>query len=189
MSAPSSAPLIVIVGATGRQGGATVRVLLRETGRWRVRAVTRNPSSAEALALAKAHPEVEVVRADATDKASLVAAFRGAAGVFGVTNPFSQRWAPGKGADMDLHGEERQGQNLVDACKEAGVGHFVFSSVAAAHEKTGVPTFEVKARVEDYLRASGVPYTILAPVGFYENLESPFAGIVRTRGCGRGRVL
>ena len=171
-----SKPTIVVIGATGRQGGATVRAL-EATGKFTVVAVSRDPTSSEARAFHAQHPNVEIRRANCIDKASLVAAFRGAYGVFGVTNPFVGRWNGSGTANVDMDGEERQGLNLVDACLECNVQHFVFTSVASALEKTGVPTFDVKARVEAYLVKSRLQYTILAPVGFYENLESPFAGI------------
>jgi uncharacterized protein YbjT (DUF2867 family) len=47
----SNKKLIVILGATGNQGGSVAEVFLQEP-EWRVRAVTRNPASAKAQALA-----------------------------------------------------------------------------------------------------------------------------------------
>ena len=153
------------MGATGRQGGATVRAL-EAAGRWTVVAVTRDPGGADAKAFAARHPHVMLRRADCNDKSSLVAAFDGAWGVFGVTNPFvGARWTGAGKATVDMAAEEVQGRNLVDACAAAGVSFFVFTSVASALEKTGVPTFDIKARVEAYLGASAVEHAILAPAG------------------------
>jgi len=66
---------ITVVGATGAQGGATVRALLRDEA-FAVRAVTRDPGSDAARALAEAG--AQVVQADIDDEASLVAALDGA---------------------------------------------------------------------------------------------------------------
>jgi NAD(P)-dependent dehydrogenase (short-subunit alcohol dehydrogenase family) len=175
LAAPGSLT-IVVMGATGRQGGAVVKQLLRHP-QFKVVGVTRHPDSAEAKALVAAHPTVTLRKADANDVSSLKAAFAGAHGVFGLTNPFASRWT-GIGRPVDsVELEDRQGHNIVDAAKGAGVAHLVLSTTASAGDHTGIPTFEAKARVEAHLRASGVPHTIIAPVGFLENMESPFAGI------------
>ncbi len=62
----------------------------------------------------------------------------------------------------------------MDAAKAAGVGHIVFSSVADADKNTGVPHFDSKFKVEQHLRSDGVPYTIIAPAYFYNNMLAPF---------------
>ena len=119
------------------------------------------------------------VRADALDRASLDRAFAGADAVFGVTNPFvGARWTGASSAApaTDTDGEVTQGKNIADACKACGA-FLVFTSVASALDKTGVPTFDAKAAVEDHIRAIGLPCAIIAPVGFFENMRSPFAGI------------
>jgi uncharacterized protein YbjT (DUF2867 family) len=82
-------------------------------------------------------------------------------GVFGVQNS----WEAG------VAGEEEQGKRLVAVAREAGIQHFVYSSVASAMRSTGVPHFESKARIEDALRAAAFPFhTIIRPVYFMENL-------------------
>jgi uncharacterized protein YbjT (DUF2867 family) len=60
---------------------------------------------------------------------------------------------------------------LADAAKGAGVEHYVYSSVGSAHRETGIPHFESKWEVEEHVRASGVPYTVLRPVFFMQNWE------------------
>ncbi len=89
------------------------------------------------------------------------AALRGAYGVFSVQN----FWLP----DVGFDGEVKQGKLLVDAASAAGVKHFVYSSVGAAHRGMGQRHFESKWVVEQYLQASGVPFTILRPAAFMEN--------------------
>jgi len=185
MNAPSAdAPArrrVVVMGGTGRQGSGVLRHLAPHGARYEVVVLSRDPASKEALALKATYGVADVLKGDALDRASLVAAFAGAWGVFALTNPFSissRSWgASNRPTDGDADGEVRQGRNIVDACKEAGVQHLVLSSAASASEGTGIPTFESKAKVEAHLLASGVPYTILAPCGFYQNLQSPFAGI------------
>jgi uncharacterized protein YbjT (DUF2867 family) len=63
---------------------------------------------------------------------------------------------------------------ITDAAKAAGVAHFVYSSVASANRATGIQHFDGKYAVEKHLQASGVPYTIVAPVFFMENLLQPW---------------
>lgn len=166
-----------------------LHLLQNAPAKWDVTVLTRNPESAEAKALAQKvaalrrdapgvqGPAFSFVKGDCLHPASLAAAFSGAYGVFGVTNPFTQRWTGKGAAHTDVGAEEQQGLNMVDAAKAAGVRHFVFASVASAGDDSGVPTFDAKWRVELYLRASGVPHTVIAPVGFMENMESPFAGL------------
>ena len=73
--------------------------------------------------------------------------------------------------EAGYEGEVGQGERLVDAAKAAGVEHFVYSSVGSAHRETGISHFDSKWEVEEHLRASGVPYTVLRPVFFMQNWE------------------
>jgi uncharacterized protein YbjT (DUF2867 family) len=153
---------VLVTGATGQQGGAVSRALL-EKGH-RVRALTRKPDSQGALALKQLGAELAVGNFD--DRDSLVRAMTGVDAVFIMSTPFE--------AGMDT--ETRQGIAAVDAAKAAGVKHVVYTSVSDANRKTGIPHFDSKARVEEYLAKAGVPYTIIAPVFFQENLISPLFG-------------
>lgn len=175
---------ILITGATGRQGGAVVDALLSRggTAAWKIIVVTRDPSSAPAKALAARG--LAIVRADANDRKSLddaLALHAPVHGFFCVTNPFASRWQGGAAPKGDVAMETRQGIHMVDACKAAGVQHFVLTSVASAGDclVDGAPveTFQAKWEVEQHLVRSGLPHSILAPCGFFENMESPFAGL------------
>lgn len=177
---------VVIVGGTGRQGGAVARRLLALNDAaaaagspppWAVVVLTRNAGSPEAAAVRAAGAALVV--GNCKDKASLLAAFAGAAAVFGVTNPFSSRWSGIGRPTSDGATEVAQGRNIVDACAEAGVAHLVLSSAASANAGTGVPTFENKFAVEQHAAASPMArrLTVLAPVGFFENLENVHAGL------------
>lgn len=153
--------LILITGATGKQGGATIRHLLGRDG-FQLRALTRNPASDAAQGLSA--QGVQVVQGDLDDTGSLDRALTGAWGVFGVQNT----WEAG------VAKEEAQGKRLVEQAKAAGVHHFVYTSVGSAHLKTGVPHFDNKSRIEEALRAAEFPsHVILRPVFFMENLPSP----------------
>lgn len=154
-------PLTVLVtGATGQQGGAVARELL-ERGH-HVRAFTRKPTSAAAEKLKGRG--AEVVQGDFEDGASIERAARGADAAFIMSTPF----------EAGMEAETRQGINAVDAARRAGVKHIVYTSVASADQKTGIPHFDSKYRVEQHLAELAVPYTIVAPVFFMENLLSPW---------------
>jgi len=152
---------IAITGATGQQGGAIARELLAKNHK--VRAITRHPESPKAKELQKLG--AEVVAGDLDDQASLERAVAGAWGLFAVQNT----WEAG------VEREEEQGKRLAEVARRVGVQHLVYSSVASAHRKTGIPHFDNKARVEERIRSLGFPsYVILRPVFFMENLTGPW---------------
>lgn len=146
---------ILVTGATGRQGGASLGHL-RKNG-FAVRALTRNPEQPQARAIAG--PGVEVMRGDMEDRNVLVRALDGAYGVHSVQ---SSRQA-------GVAGEIRQGINVADVAKTSGIAHFVYSSVASADQHTGIPHFDSKFRIEEHIRATGMHFTIVRPVFFMEN--------------------
>lgn len=150
--------LILVSGATGNQGGTVARKLLEQG--FRVRALTRDPEKLAARALAEGG--AEVVRGDLEDRFSLDLELEGVYGVFSVQNFF----------EAGYEGEVRQGKMLADAAKEAGVSHFVYSSVGSAYRETGIPHFESKWEVEEHVREISLPYTILRPVFFMQNWET-----------------
>src|SRR5690349_3758506 len=107
--------IILVLGATGNQGGAVVRQLLKTD--FAVRALTRNPNKPAAKALAQ--QGVEVVQGDLADEASLRQAMQGVYGVFSVQN-FLQGGIKKEVAD---------GKRVADVARQAGVQHFIYSSV------------------------------------------------------------
>ncbi len=145
---------ILVTGATGRQGGATLKHL-KERG-YPVRVLTRDPNKPAARALVK--PGIEVVRGDYDDPASLARALEGVYGVFSVQTVNPE--------------EVRQGKLLADLAQRAEVRHFVYASVASADQDTGIPHFETKWQIENHIRNIGIPHTILRPVFFMENFIS-----------------
>lgn len=150
---------ILVTGATGQQGGAVTRELLK--GNWKVQALVRDPNKDTAQALAK--QGVELVKGDLNDRNSLDRALKGIYGAYSVQN----FWLP----DVGYEGEIRQGKLLADAAKEAGISHFVYSSVGAAHRGMGQRHFESKWIIERHIQALGLPYTIVRPVAFMDNLN------------------
>ena len=152
---------VLITGATGKQGGAILRELAGKG--FDLRAMTRHPEGEAARALAGTG--ARVVRGDLDDPASLHAALAGAWGVFAVQNT----WEAG------VEKEEEQGKRTATLAREAGVEHFVYSSVGSAHRHTGIPHFENKWRIEETVRGLRFPsHVIIRPVFFMENLVSPF---------------
>ena len=151
---------ILITGATGKQGGATLRHLTR-LGGFKLRALTRKPDGDAAKAVAALG--AEVVAGDFDDAASLERAVAGAWGVFSVQNT----WEAG------VEKEEEQGKRLAKIARDKGVQHFVYTSVGSANRKTGIPHFDNKFRVEETVKQLGFPsHVILRPVFFMENLPS-----------------
>jgi uncharacterized protein YbjT (DUF2867 family) len=153
---------ILITGATGKQGGATLRHLAKRGG-FKLRALTRKPDGDAAKAVAALG--AEIVAGDFDDAASLERAVAGAWGVFAVQNT----WEAG------VEREEEQGKRLAKIARDKGVQHFVYTSVGSANRRTGIPHFENKFRVEETVKQLKFPsHVILRPVFFMENLPSPW---------------
>jgi uncharacterized protein YbjT (DUF2867 family) len=153
--------LIAVIGATGQQGGGVVRAL-QAGGQFKVRALTRNPGKHRELA-------EEVVKADLDRPETLKAAFAGAYGVFLVTN----FWEAGTD-------ELKQATAAVRAAKEAGVKHFVWSTLpdveAISGGKLDVPHFTGKAKIDRIVKEAGFAHHtfVIAPF-FYQNLVGALA--------------
>ena len=148
---------VLVVGATGRQGGAVADLLL-DRGH-EVTAYVRSPESPRARALSGRG--VRLVAGDLADTPALVTALKGVDAIFGLSVPFGV-------AGQD--GEVAQGRSLVDAAAEAGA-HLVYSSVRGADR--AVPTdlshADSKQVIEAQIRARDVRATVLGPVYFMEN--------------------
>jgi uncharacterized protein YbjT (DUF2867 family) len=152
---------ILVTGVTGQQGGAVAQAL--EGAGFHLRGLTRKPDSERAAALARLG--VDVVKGDMDDEAALRRALAGAWGVFGVQNA----------GEAGVEREEEQGKRLAMLAREAGVEHYVYTSVGSADKRTGVPHFDSKGRIEDTVRGLGFPsHVILRPVFFMENLVAPY---------------
>ncbi len=155
----NNATTVMVAGATGKQGGAVVRALLKK--KYKVVALTRNPAASAAIKFY--NDGVRIAVGDMTEINSLNRAIVGVDVVFAMTTPFQS----------DHDSEVLQGVNVADASKAAGVRHIVFSSVASANKNTGILHFETKFKIEQHIAASGIPYTIIGPAAFMENFLQP----------------
>jgi uncharacterized protein YbjT (DUF2867 family) len=165
---------VVVCGATGQQGGATVEALAKRN-KWDIVALSRNPEGARAKVLAE--KGIRVVKADLFDKESLATAFEGARMVFGVTQPFSADY---KKADPAQ--EVEQGRNIVDACIKAGVELLVHSTVFNPGMKDfGVAHLDSKTTIANRIKESGLPYAILRPASFMDNIGTDFFPVKKGR--------
>jgi uncharacterized protein YbjT (DUF2867 family) len=159
--------LVVVCGATGRQGGAVARTLLGQG--WRVRGLSRKPQQAKARDLVSAG--AEMVAADMDDPDSLRAAFEGAYGVFSVQNGLVS------GFDREI----AQGRNVADAAKHSGVSHLMYASAGTGEAGTGIAAWEAKLDIERHIRRRDLPFTSLRPEAFMELMtDSSFYPAVGT---------
>ncbi len=149
--------MIVIVGARSSLGRATARLLL-PAGK-PVRAVTRTPPALDDLGRLGA----EVVHGDLRNPESLAKACAGAQQVFATTHAFN-----GKGDNTSQTVDDAGNRGLIDVAKAAGVQHFVFTSALGARPDHPIDFFRIKYQIEEYLKASGLSYTILRPTAFME---------------------
>lgn len=165
---------IAVVGATGAQGGGLVRAILADpSGGFAARALTRDPKSEKAKALAALG--AEVVAADVDDAASLARAFEGAHGTFCVTF-FWDHFSPEK--------EHAQARSMAQAAKAAGVAHVIWSTLEDTRERVPVsdprmptlmgrykvPHFDSKGEADGLFRDLGVPTTWLRTSFYWDNL-------------------
>jgi uncharacterized protein YbjT (DUF2867 family) len=169
----SEKKIIAVLGATGAQGGGLVRAIAAnpQIG-FTARAVTRNPNSDKAKALADLG--AEVVQGDVDDRASLKSAFTGAYGAFGVTF-FWDHFSAEK--------EVAQAHVMADVAKETGIQHFVWSTLEdtrkfvpldddrmpTLHGKYKVPHFDGKGEADKYFMKIGLPTTLFRTSFYYEN--------------------
>ena len=166
--------VIAVVGATGAQGGGLVRAILADpSGGFAARAITRDPNSAAAQALAAAG--AEVVAGDVDDAASLERAFAGAYGAYCVTF-FWNHFSPEK--------EQASARNMAEAAKAAGLQHVIWSTLEDTRHwmpkgdnrmptlmgKYKVPHLDAKGESDHFFTDAGVPTTFLLTSFYWENL-------------------
>ena len=165
--------IIAVVGATGAQGGGLARAMLQDPDcPFAVRALTRDPGSDQARALAAAG--AEVVEANLDDVDSLQRAFDGAYGAYCVTN-FWEHFSPER--------EIRQAANLAAAAAAAGLEHVIWSTLEDTRRwvplnddrmptlmgEYKVPHFDAKGRSDAEFTRRGVPTTFLLTSFYWDN--------------------
>jgi len=138
---------------------------------WKLRALTRDPDSPAAQKLVRMG--IEVVKGDLENPGTLEPTTRGVYGIYSVQD----FWAVGAKREV------QQGKNLADAAKEAGVEHFVYSSVGGAERNSGIDHWESKWEIEKHIRKLGLPATMLRPAAFMENyyIDQVEIGILKGR--------
>jgi uncharacterized protein YbjT (DUF2867 family) len=141
----------LITGATGRVGGALVDLMTESSDPFRV--IARRPDQLESFRARG----IEAVRGDYDDAASLRAAMQGCQQLFLV----STGGANGSAQD----------RATIDSARAAGVQQIVKISGSDANPASSVPWAADYGRSDEYLRASGVPFTVLRPSCFMSNLE------------------
>jgi NAD(P)H dehydrogenase (quinone) len=152
-------PTILVYGANSEQGIPVVRRLLKAN--YQVRVFVRNRSKAQSLF----GKDVEIFTGTLEDKASLQAANEGIDRVCLVL-PLEYRF------DVAIN----QGRNAIEAACDAGVKLLVFnSSTHIPTEVTNVAAFEIKRSVEQDIRQSTLPYIILRPPLYMDNLAAPWS--------------
>ena len=158
--------MILVVGATGNLGSTVTRMLLAQGQP--IRILVRSQSNYQPLADAGA----QVVLGDLKQRSSLDAACEGVDTVITTANS-AARGGEDTVQTVDLQGN----RNLIDAAKAAGAKQFIFVSVLTADPNSPIPFLQAKGKTEDALRASGIPYTILAPNGFMEVMVAGVVGM------------
>jgi uncharacterized protein YbjT (DUF2867 family) len=164
-------PLITIVGVLGKQGRSAARTLL-QSGRYRVRGITRRVDSPEALSLAEQGAELVSLPLDLGYKKDFVEAFRGSDGIFMMTPSI----VPPQNHEMEL------GKQLADAAVEAGVQHIIFSSLENVDKitegKKFAPHFTDKAMIEEYIRTLPITSSFIYMAFFYTNLMEFYPPVI-----------
>jgi len=151
---------ILVTGATGQQGGALARLLLQK--KHEVYALIRSTKSESPKAQNLRNLGAKLVEGDLDKPDSLEQATNGIDSVFLM----------GTWVEVGTEGEIRRGKMMVDIAKEKKIEHIVYSSVVNADKNTGIPHFESKYKVEQHIKNSGIPYTIIGPTFFMDNLLS-----------------
>lgn len=150
---------ILVAGATGTQGGSVIESLSSgEFGTYELYGLTRDATSERARALADRG--VTIVEGDMTDAGRMRELCAGMDAVFCVTTFFEDGTVA----------ETEQGVTLAEAAADAGVSHFVYSSVAGADRETDLEHFESKYDVERALAGRDLPMTVVRPVYFMQNI-------------------
>ncbi|SDL49088.1 Uncharacterized conserved protein YbjT, contains NAD(P)-binding and DUF2867 domains [Pedobacter steynii] len=164
-------PLITVVGILGKQGRSAARTLL-QSGRYRVRGITRRIDSPEALSLIKQGAELVSLPLGLGYKKGFVEAFRDSDGVFMMTPSI----VPPQTHELEL------GIQLADAAVEAGVRHIIFSSLENVDKitegKKFAPHFTDKAMIEAHIRRLPITSSFIYMAFFYTNFMEFYTPVI-----------
>jgi len=163
--------MILVVGASGRLGGLVARQLMLEGKQ--VRAMSRTHSSLSELTAMGA----DAVVGDLRNPQSLAVACEGIDVLFSATHAFN-----GSGSNSPHAVDDIGNRNLIDAARKASVRHVVFTSILGARPDHSVNMYRYKFATEEYLRASGLSYTVLRPAPFMETWAEILGRSIVTQG-------
>ncbi|KAK4986248.1 hypothetical protein LTR50_005427 [Elasticomyces elasticus] len=174
--------VLLITGATGKQGGAVIDALVSSpaASQFTIVAVTRDANGGSAQKLASKSSNIKISQGNLDDVPGLFAAAKEAVDGKPIWGVYSVQISLGKGVTME--GEIKQGCDMVDESVKNGVKHFVYSSVerggdeASWNNPTPIGHFQTKHKIEHHLRdnAGQMGWTILRPVAFMDNLVPGF---------------
>jgi uncharacterized protein YbjT (DUF2867 family) len=156
---------ILVTGATGQQGGSLAKLLLQK--KHKVYALTRGRDAQSSAAQDLVNKGANLVKGDLDDPDSIRHAVKDIESIFLMGTPF----------EVGTEGETRRGKLVADIAKENKVEHLVYSSVVNADKNTGIPHFESKYKVEQHIKNLRIPYTIIGPTSFMENLLGARLGL------------
>lgn len=159
VASESKSQNLLVVGATGRQGGAVAHRLLNTDG-YNVFVLTRSPASETACRLSERG--AKTIQGDLADQNSLERALTDIDCAFLVTDYFSAG---------DSKTERQFGYDFVTAAVNQNINHLVFSSAMDADRTSDIPHFNSKHDIERRLRDSRTTGTIVRPAPYYQNFE------------------
>ena len=149
---------IFVTGATGNQGGAVAASLIKNG--FKIKVLTRKTDSVKAQNFQKQN--VELIKGDLSYLDTFRNHLKDIDGIFSVQT-----------FENGIVKEIKQGMDLAMLAKEYGVDHLLYSSVAGADLNTGIPHFDSKYKIENYIKQLGLPYTIIRPNSLFENFLIP----------------
>lgn len=171
---------IVIIGATGAQGGGVARAVAAARSFDNVKLASRNPDSSQVVKdmLSQLPNNTTAVAVDLNDKESVRATFEGADAVFATFNYWGTLAAVSYDETKAVAAEYQQGTNVVDAAKEAGVQHVVLSTLEDVERISGGQLhswhFTAKGRIERYAKEQGIPFTFVRYAFYFQNFGTFF---------------
>ena len=172
---------IVIIGATGAQGGGVARAVAANKAFDSIKLASRNTDSDSMKDLLQSLPAgttTSAVRVDLNDKDSVQAAFDGADAVFATFNYWGTLAAVNYDEVKAVETEYQQGKNVVDAAKQAGVKHVVLSTLEDVESISGGKIkswhFTVKGRIEKYAKEQGISFTFVRYAFYFQNFGTFF---------------
>ncbi|UJR20419.1 hypothetical protein I4U23_023550 [Adineta vaga] len=165
----ASRQLVTVVGATGAQGGSVVRSLI-ETGKYKIRGLTRDANSKKAQALKQLNNNIEMVACDISKSSDVKRAFKDSWAIYALTDFWAQPDKP--------QAEIEQGTIMADAAASLKIPYYIFSTLEDVNKISGgkldVPHFSQKAKIRDYIREKhpNLKAIFVEPAMYMQNWQS-----------------